>query len=138
MCASGNSGPIVDRLEYPGKYPETIAVGAINQNLQFQEVSSRGNLLDVVAPGECITSTWKDQSYATISGSSQASPFVSGIIALMLAKHRYYKASSKTPVKSTRELREHLTKVTIPLKRSVGSEPMIGFRLLDPLQLIKL
>jgi subtilisin family serine protease len=35
----------------------------------------------VAAPGVCITSTWKDGSFKSISGTSMASPHVAGLVA---------------------------------------------------------
>lgn len=134
ICASGDNGPFLDTLEYPGKFPETIAVGAIKQDLGINNFSSRGELVDVVAPGENILSTYINKSYFKLSGTSMAAPFVSGIVALMLAKHRDLDPEEKQ-INSTEELRRHLKKICIDLGPE-GKDSTFGHGLIDPVKLL--
>jgi subtilisin family serine protease len=88
VCASsGNSG--VQGVKYPAKYPETIAVGATDNQDQIAGFSTFGPEVTVVAPGVDIVSTWDDfngpPTYSYESGTSAACPLVGGIVALMLS-----------------------------------------------------
>lgn len=93
VAASGNEGS--SSPSYPAAYPEVIAVGATDINDQVPWWSNRG--VEVSAPGVDILSTYPDDTYETLSGTSMATPHVSGVVALIQAAY-YNKYGYVLPV----------------------------------------
>ncbi|TKI13698.1 peptidase S8 [Bacillus wiedmannii] len=85
--ASGNYGDNdseTDEILFPNFYKEVIQIGAVDLEKKISRFSNSNPNLDFVAPGENIISTYIGQSYSSMSGTSMASPHVSGAIALVL------------------------------------------------------
>ena len=99
VAASGNDGQ--EQLYYPGALPYVIAVGAVDEQNQVAHFSTYGSQVDLVAPGTNIYSTYVDNKYAFSTGTSHASPFVAGAIALLksYALHKRGKKLSDSQVK---------------------------------------
>ncbi|WP_246942777.1 S8 family peptidase [Bacillus pinisoli] len=118
--ASGNSAnQVIDRynVQYPAKFESVIAVGATDNNDQLANFTMYGNSLELVAPGVDISSTYKDNTFAYSSGTSMATPFVAGVLAL-------YKQAF--PTKTNKELRIMLQERALDLGDS-GRDPYFGF-----------
>ncbi|MFV2057558.1 MAG: S8 family peptidase [Thiohalomonadales bacterium] len=111
ICAAGNEGSMSQNsIGFPGRYGAVITVAAHDRNGNRSGFSSRGGELDVMAPGSNIWSTYKDGGYAELSGTSMATPFVAGLAALLISKHKA-QPDSKTPVENTSDLKEHLMRM---------------------------
>ncbi|HWR97822.1 MAG TPA: S8 family serine peptidase [Candidatus Methanoperedens sp.] len=81
VAATGNEGRGIPR--FPAAYPEVIAVGSTECDDNRSSFSNYGNHLALVAPGAGILSTLWDDTYASWSGTSMATPHVAGVIGLM-------------------------------------------------------
>jgi thermitase len=81
IAATGNDN--TEEPGYPAAYPEVLAVSATNSYQDRASFSNYGNYVDVVAPGENIASTYPDDQYAGLSGTSMASPHVAALAAMI-------------------------------------------------------
>ncbi len=111
ICAAGNSGSLYQNsIGYPGKFGGVITVASHDRNGNPSGFTSHGGEIDVMAPGSEIWSTYKKGGYATLSGTSMATPFVAGLSALVVAKHRRG-SSHRSPLRNVEELKEHLLRM---------------------------
>ncbi|MCD8508601.1 MAG: S8 family peptidase [Bacillus sp. (in: Bacteria)] len=81
IAASGNDN--VETPMYPAAYTEVLAVAAVDPQRERAVFSNYGYHIDVSAPGEHIPSTYLDDQYVIMSGTSMAAPHVAGLAGLI-------------------------------------------------------
>lgn len=96
IAASGNQGSTT-RIASPACIRNVTAVAATTKSDAIWSSSNRNNITDLVAPGENINSTCIDGSYCLKSGTSMATPHVSGAFALIRQFKRLEKNKILTP-----------------------------------------
>lgn len=87
VVAAGNEGDgQEDTFEYayPGAYNEVISVGAVSMDLKLAPFTNTNNEVDLVAPGVNVLSTYPDNKFAKLSGTSMAAPHTAGALALII------------------------------------------------------
>ena len=106
FASSGNGGSSEENnVEYPAAYDEVVAVGAVTPEGTLSDMTSTGDELELLAPGEYIKTTgWMDLECIS-NGTSFAVPHVTGIASLLWQKdfsksadyiRNLLKASAKT------------------------------------------
>jgi subtilisin family serine protease len=124
VAAAGNDRHNTDVEEYR-YYPAAYGLKGLKNIITVASMDSENRILpssnwgvrsvDVAAPGESILSTIPGGRYGRMTGTSQATAFVSGIAALIL---------SKAPALSPSQVKELIVKNTTPianLRTKVGS-----------------
>jgi subtilisin family serine protease len=81
IAAAGNDN--VGQPMFPAAYPEVFSVSAVDEMREKAVFSNYGEHIDVAAPGEHIPSTFPDNNYVFMSGTSMAAPHVAGLAGLI-------------------------------------------------------
>lgn len=121
VVASGNEGDSKEETYeygYPALYNEVIEVAASDENNKLASFSNNNLEVDVIAPGVNILSTYMGSKYAKLSGTSMATPHVSGAIALLIKMGE--KQFNRTLTEA--EIYALLVKNTVPIGFRASSE----------------
>jgi subtilisin family serine protease len=142
IASAGNKGKEADQsdVESPAVIPEVIAVGAAGEDGRVADFSSKGDDAghpctalplpgglpggvggrcapdqkpELVAPGVGIVSAWTGKEYRSADGTSQATPFVTATVAILLQGH---------PDLSTRAQVEHVKQVLVQTAQPVAGQ----------------
>jgi hypothetical protein len=87
VIAAGNKS---SGVSLPGCLSNAFTVGAVDGSDRIANFSGTGSPVDIVAPGVNIYSALLGNNYGNKSGTSMATPFVSGVAALIKAAHPEY------------------------------------------------
>ena len=119
VAASGNDN--TDQPGYPAAYPEVIAVAATDAGDNRAPYSNYGDYIDVAAPGDAIASTYPDNQYAALSGTSMASPHVAALAGLI---------KSVNPELTNEEIADIMRKTAVDLGDK-GRDVYFGYGRID-------
>ncbi|WP_435845909.1 type VII secretion-associated serine protease mycosin [Streptomyces huasconensis] len=122
VASAGNGGERGDHISYPAAYPGVIAATAVDENGARASFSTRRWYATVAAPGDDIVIADPDRKYYEGWGTSAASAFVSGAVALIRAAH-----PRLTPAQ-IKQLLEDTARDAPP----GGRDDSRGFGLIDP------
>jgi thermitase len=118
VAAAGNAGTDGPEL-YPAAYAKVIAVAATNKDDSRRSTSNAGDWVDVAAPGTEIYSTVPTGSYGYKSGTSVATPYVSGLAGLLFSQGY-----------SNSEVRFRIQSTAVDLGKK-GKDPVFGSGRID-------
>ncbi|MFD4601114.1 type VII secretion-associated serine protease mycosin [Streptomyces sp. NPDC058464] len=127
VASAGNGGDKGDHISYPAAYPGVIAATAVDKFGTRADFSTRRWYATVSAPGVDIVIADPDHKYYEGWGTSAASAFVSGAVALVKAAH-----PGLTPAQIKKLLED-----TARDAPAGGRDDSRGFGMIDPAAAIK-
>ncbi|MFD8691193.1 type VII secretion-associated serine protease mycosin [Streptomyces sp. NPDC059651] len=127
VASAGNGGEKGDHISYPAAYPGVIAVAAVDRYGTHASFSTRRWYATVSAPGDHIVVPAPDRKYYVEWGTSAASAFVSGAVALVRAAH---------PGLTPAQIKKLLTD-TARSSPPAGRDDARGYGIVDPAAAIK-
>ncbi|MFE3518060.1 type VII secretion-associated serine protease mycosin [Streptomyces sp. NPDC059166] len=124
VASAGNDGLDGTLKEtYPASFPGVLAVAASDRNNERAAFSQSGEFVGVAAPGVDMISTVPGGGHCADNGTSFSAPYVSGVAALIKAKHEDW----------TQE--QIVAQIEQTAERSVaGHDPLVGWGVVDPVR----
>ncbi|SEG53741.1 type VII secretion-associated serine protease mycosin [Actinacidiphila yanglinensis] len=122
VASAGNGGDAADRSSYPAAYPGVIAVAAVDQRGEHASFSTHRWYASVSAPGVEVVIADPDRTYYSGWGTSAASAYASGAVALIRSAY---------PKLSPLQVKQVLEDTTRD-KPKGGRNDEVGTGLIDP------
>lgn len=101
VAAAGNDA---SEVNWPAALDTVIAVAAVDRKLKAADFSSRGPEVEFAAGGVNVMTAYKNNEYASHSGTSFSAPVISGIVSLIIAEHKL-RGIKLTPEQVRQELK---------------------------------
>ena len=134
ICAAGNDGRR-NSVNWPAKSENVIAISAVGHDGTIADYSSFGPEVDFAAPGSEITSCAIGGGFATLSGTSMASPLVTGLVALGMAYEKTF-VKPRTIMQVVSRLKEYTIDAGAPGRDPIYGEGVISCKRLESLPLL--
>ena len=101
IAAAGNDGD--STANYPAFHPDVMSVGATDAAGKKASFSNCNSDVEIAAPGVDIWSTFPGNTYGSISGTSMATPHVSGVAAMLINRKGLSASQARSTMKSSTE-----------------------------------
>ncbi len=134
-AAIGNAGPMINQHGSPGNYDTVVGVGATDPNRDVATFSDWGTVAqhsglrkpDLCAPGHPVWSSLPGGQYGNMSGTSMASPVVTGALALLLEKNPAFSLNATGLISRLFQLATPLSGGTNAARSGRGRLDLSGF-----------
>jgi len=114
VAAAGNDGS--SSKAYPASYDAVVSVGAVDWRGDRAYYSQTNDQVELAAPGSAVLSTYNNDNYVKLTGTSMATPHVAGVAALVWSFH---------PQCTNTEIRSALTATALD-KGAEGKDNLYG------------
>jgi thermitase len=117
IAAAGNDGD--STANYPAAYAEVVSVAATDARDQRASFSNANGDVEIAAPGVDVLSSYNSSntSYSLLSGTSMATPHVSGVAAIIRTRNAGFSwTAARTKLQSS-----------VDDKGPAGRDPQFGF-----------